>query len=177
MMEQHELVVEAGAKRRLVFIHDSPASAKRVIRLVGEGAHVEIDELFVSGGVQSELVILHEAKSTVSKVRSRGVVDKDQLVKAHARVQVGRGVVGCDTHVAQEFLLLDESAKVDVLPALEIEEQDVIAGHKAAIAPLDENVLFYLTARGMSEADAKKMLVRGFLRVPSDFAHVVGKWQ
>ena len=76
-----------------------------------------------------------------------------------------------------EFLLMDESAKVDVLPGLEIEEQDVIAGHKAAIAPLDEDKLFYLTARGLTESEAKKMIIQGFLRVPGSFAHMVGKWQ
>ncbi len=176
-MEQHELIIPSGVTREIVIVHNSPDVARRVIRLAGVGAGIIIEEIFVSGGVASELVIMHEAGSTISKVRSRGVVDKQETVKAHATVQVPNGMNGCSTHVTQEYLLLDDSAKVDVLPALEIEEQDVTAGHKAAIAPLDEDKLFYLAARGLSESEAKKMLIQGFLRVPESFAHVVGKWQ
>ena len=174
---EHELVVGRNEKRKVVLVHNTPEIAKRVFRLVGAGAQVEIEELFVSGGVHSEVVIMHEASETTSKVSSRGVVDKDQMVKAHTRVQVPKGVAGCRTHVAQEFLLMADSAKVDALPGLEIEEQDVTAGHKAAIAPLDEDVLFYLKSRGLGELDAKKMLISGFLKVPKNFEHVVGKWQ
>lgn len=177
MMEQHELIIPSGVTREIVIVHNSPDAARRVIRLAGAGASVTIEEIFVSGGVASELVIMHEAGNTISKVRSRGVVDKQETVKAHATVQVPKGITGCTTHVTQEFLLMDDSAKVDVLPALEIEEQDVSAGHKAAIAPLDEEKLFYLTARGLAESDAKKMIIQGFLNVPKDFRHAVGKWQ
>lgn len=172
-----DLVIGAGEKQKVVLVHDIPESASRRIVLAGEGASVEVEEVFVSGGIASALRIEHAAKGTRSNVSSRGVVGKGEQVRAHAKVVIPKGMQGCDTRVVQKFLLLDESAKVDALPAFEIEESDVQASHAAAVAPLDEDAVFYLASRGMDESEARTLLVRGFLRVPSGFEHVVKKWQ
>ena len=52
---EHELVIPAGEKKEIVIVHSSPESVKRVIRLAGDGAEVNVEEIFMSSNVQSNL--------------------------------------------------------------------------------------------------------------------------
>ncbi len=72
-------------------------------------------------------------------------------------------------------LLLNEGAKADSIPVLEIEADDVRCSHAAAVGPVDPDALFYLMSRGLDSASATRMLVDGFFeplvaRVPIDWA-------
>ena len=58
---------------------------------------------------------------------------------------------------------MNEEARVDLIPKLEINNDDVVCSHGAASGKPDENVLFYLTSRGISRGDAKKIYIQGFL--------------
>ena len=60
-------------------------------------------------------------------------------------------------------LLLSPEAHADAIPGLEILADDVRCTHAAAIAQVDKNQLFYLTSRGLTEADAKSLVIEGFL--------------
>jgi Fe-S cluster assembly scaffold protein SufB len=161
-----ELVIPAGEKRHLVLIHDSPETARRVIRLAGEGAEVNVDEIFMSGGVQSDLTIIHDALRTKSRVNARGVVGKAQNTISHAKIVIPKHGQLSDSFVEQHFLLLDDGAQAEAIPSLEIEADEVKASHAATISPLDAEKIFYLTSRGMSEAEARKMIIEGFLKLP-----------
>jgi Fe-S cluster assembly scaffold protein SufB len=59
--------------------------------------------------------------------------------------------------------MLDASAKVDAIPALEIKTNDVKASHSASITKISPETLFYLQSRGIEEAAARSMFVEGFL--------------
>ena len=161
-----DIIVGANERKSLILIHDKPVSNERVIRLVGEGASVEVDEVLCSGGVQSKLRIIHEANCTVSKVRSRGVLRDGECSLAHATVVIPIAAQKSKSSVSQRFLLLGKSAQIDAVPSLEIEADDVQATHSTAIVPLDERSLFYLASRGVSRDDAMALMVQGFLNVP-----------
>lgn len=169
--------INAGEKRRIVLVHDRPESAERVIRLAGEGAEVEVEEVFLTGDVASKLIVIHDAPRTVSRVRSRGVVGKSQSTVAHAVIRILEHAQLSDSFVSQKFLLLHDSANADAIPSLEVEADDVKAGHAAAVAPLDEEKVFYVCSRGVAEGDARRMVVEGFLAVPEGFEHLVEAWQ
>ncbi|MBI4146640.1 SufD family Fe-S cluster assembly protein [Candidatus Woesearchaeota archaeon] len=170
-----ELVVPAGVKKKVVLVHHSPESAERVIRLVGEGASVEVEEIFLAGNVSSKLSIVHEAPRTSSRVNSRGIAGS-LPVSAHAKIVVPKHAVLSDTFVSQRFLLLDEQAQVDALPSLEIEADEVKAGHAAALSQLSRDAVFYLTSRGLSDGDARRALVEGFVNLPHGYEHLA-RWQ
>ena len=62
-------------------------------------------------------------------------------------------------------LLLDEGAKADATPVLEIEAFDVVrCGHGATVGPVDEEQVFYMMCRGLPEHDAERMIVEGFFQ-------------
>jgi Fe-S cluster assembly protein SufD len=80
----------------------------------------------------------------------------DVLIRAEAE--------GTDTYEQNRNLLLTLGARADSVPNLEIETGEIIgAGHASATGRFDEEQLFYFQARGISEEEAKRMVVRGFL--------------
>ncbi|MCG3121556.1 MAG: hypothetical protein ALAOOOJD_04711 [bacterium] len=67
------------------------------------------------------------------------------------------------SNVRCDALLLDEASRSDTYPYIEIDEQDVSIGHEASVTKVGEEQLFYLMSRGLSEAEATTMIVRGFI--------------
>jgi len=172
-----EMVVPAGEKRQLVLVHGFAENAERIIRLAGKGAEVHVDEIFMAGNVQSKLTIIHDVMRTVSRINTRGIVGKAQNVLSHAKIVIPKHGLLSDSFVSQHFLLLDESAQAEAIPSLEIEADEVKASHAATISPLDPEKIFYLTSRGVSESEAKKLIIQGFLKLPKGYEGLLEKWQ
>ena len=170
-----ELLIPAGEKRNVVLVHDNPENAERVIRLAGEGAEVHVEEIFMSGNVQSRLTIIHDAMRTVSRVNTRGVVGKNQSNLSHAKIIIPKHGQLSDSFVSQHFLLLDDSAQAEAVPSLEIEADEVKAAHAATVSPLDPEKVFYMASRGVPEAEARKLIIQGFLKLPKGYEDL--KWQ
>lgn len=164
-----EIIVRAGEEKRLLVVHDTSKSETIVVKLSGEGAKVFVDEIFLSDS-KSDVKIVHDAPNTESFVFSRGAVSKE--VGAFATIHIPKGMKHSKSVVKQRFVLLNNSAKVNATPALEIEESDVVASHSSSVAPLSDKELFYLQSRGFSESESKKMLVEALLSLPEGV-----KWQ
>lgn len=164
-----EIVVNAGEEKRLLLVHDSSKSENVVVRLAGKGAKVLVDEIFLSDS-KSVIKVIHDSPNTQSFVFSRGAVSRD--VGATATVCIPKGMKNSKSVVKQRFILLNNSAKANATPALEIEESDVSASHSSSVAPLSEKELFYLQSRGFSESESRKMLVEAILCLPEGV-----KWQ
>jgi Fe-S cluster assembly protein SufD len=78
-------------------------------------------------------------------------------------VIVRRTALGIDTYELNRNLLLNEGPRADSVPNLELETGDVIsAGHASATGRFDDEQLFYLQSRGLSEQLARQLVVRGF---------------
>ena len=157
-----ETVLVRGEKRRVRIVHDSFEIEERVFILAGEGAEIEIDEVFTSPS-DSRIRVVHSAPRTKSLINTRGVVDKSQAAIAHACVVIPKSSYLCESSVSQRFLLLDCTARAEAIPSLEIEASEVKASHECAIAPIDESKIFYAESRGLSRGDAKKLLIDAFL--------------
>jgi Fe-S cluster assembly protein SufD len=173
MME--EIIIPAGEKREIVLVHSVPETAERVIRLAGEGAEVQIEEIFLANA-QSNVVVIHDAMRTKSRINVRGIVSKGHTV-SHAKIIIPKHGQLSDSFVTQHFMLMDESAEAEAIPSLEIEADEVKASHAATISPLDENKIFYLKSRGIKESDARKLIIESFLNLPKGYEHLVGEWQ
>src|SRR5207302_7604459 len=77
---------------------------------------------------------------------------------------------GTDTYEINRNLVLSDGARADSVPNLEIETGDIVgAGHASATGRFDDLQLFYLQSRGIPEAEARRLVVRGF------FADVVAR--
>jgi len=78
-------------------------------------------------------------------------------------INVKEGVTGCEGYQTANTLLLGDDAKADMVPNLEINNNDVKCSHGATIGQVDEDELFYLMSRGLDEQSAKKTIIEGFL--------------
>lgn len=171
-----EIVIEEPLTEKLSFEWSAIASVPSDIsvRLTVPGAGLEIVGVFKgrnNANLPIAIGIHHEAPDTKSRVTLRGIL-KDQSsadIKITAFLQ--KGASGADAAIDAKALLLSEDAKAELRPYLEIDEQEVKATHATFVGPLDEEELFYVRSRGLSEEEARKILVDGFLAPVLSSAH------
>jgi Fe-S cluster assembly protein SufD len=142
------------------------------VHYAGSGGDAELYGLFFTDAGQHQehrVYVDHEQRSCRSRVTFKGAL---QGAKAHSvwigDVMIGKHASGTDTYELNRNLLLDDGARADSVPNLEIETGEVIgAGHASATGRFDDEALFYLMARGIPADEARRLVVRGF------FAEVV----
>ena len=133
--------------------------------LAGEGAHVDLDGLFLVGAGQhhdNPVLVDHAAPGCTSRQLYKGVVSGDGHGVFNGHLVVRPGADGTDAAQVNKNLLLSERAEVDTRPRLEINTDDVACSHGAAVGQLDPDTLFYLRSRGVPEREARAALVSGF---------------
>ena len=121
---------------------------------------------FVDSGqhLEPRVFVDHSQPNCYSRVTYKGAL---QGKDAHS-VWIGDCLIreaadGTDTYELNRNLVLSEGAKADSVPNLEIENGEIIgAGHASATGRFDDEQLFYLMSRGIAEADARRLVVRGF---------------
>lgn len=97
------------------------------------------------------------------EITMKAVAEGHAHVTAHGSIEIGPNGGGTDTYLTQNVLMLDPTARVDAVPALEIKTNDVKASHAASIARVTPEDLFYLSSRGIPKTESRKMFVEGFL--------------
>ena len=78
-------------------------------------------------------------------------------------VKIKKGCKGSKASVVCDGLMLDDKSVAKTFPAMEVEENDVAVAHEAAVGKIGEDQLFYLMSRGLSEQEATKLIVSGFI--------------
>jgi Fe-S cluster assembly protein SufD len=133
--------------------------------LDAEGAECRLSGLFVVGGEQHVDIhthIDHVAPRATSRQLYKGVLDGTARGVFSGRVVVRPGASGTDAHQTNKNLLLSDRVEVDSKPQLEIFADDVKCSHGAADGQLAADAIFYLKSRGLDEATARTLLMRGF---------------
>lgn len=133
----------------------------------GDRATSTIDWAFY--GKNADRYFLHaqnifEAHKGSGEVTLRGVAEGKAHLQCHGAIDIHPKGSGTDTHLTEEVLLLDPTAKVDIVPALEIRTNDVKASHSATVSRVTPDDLFYFGSRGITECDARRMYIDGFLK-------------
>jgi len=105
----------------------------------------------------------HAAPNTNSDLAFRGVLAAGATAVWRGMIRVDPGAQQTDAFQESRNLLLSTEAHADAIPGLEIEADDVRCTHAAAVAQIDRDQLFYLTSRGIGPAEAKSLIVEGFL--------------
>lgn len=133
--------------------------------------------LFFADGqqhVDQRTLQLHSAPHTYSNLLYKGAV-KDQGHSVYQGIiDAAPGAIKVDAYQMNNNLVLNDGARADSLPGLEIDADDLKCSHGSTMGNLDANQLFYLQARGFSRAEARRTLVMAFFeeviaRVPYEF--------
>ena len=135
------------------------------VLLDGEGADCRLRGLYVTAGTQhvdNYLTIDHARPHGRSRLYYKGILDEKSKAVFGGTVFVRPGAIKTNAHQEDKNLVLSHEAEVDSKPALEIYADDVLCGHGATAGALAEDALFYMQSRGIDEATANQLLIRGF---------------
>jgi len=113
--------------------------------------------------IKIQVNVDHQAIETKSKILVQGIVDDGASIDFNGLVKIEKGAKGSNAWLSANLLLLSDRAKGRAVPALEILENDVKAGHATTIGKINESELFYLMSRGLSKTKATDLIVKGFL--------------
>ncbi|MAZ53219.1 MAG: Fe-S cluster assembly protein SufB [Trueperaceae bacterium] len=134
--------------------------------LVGQGARGEVMSIAFAGDGQHQdagAKMIHAAPNTSSSIISKSISKGHGRSSYRGLVQINDGATGAKSNVECDALLLDETAKTDTYPYIEIEEKSAHVGHEATVSKLSDEQIFYLMSRGLAEDEAKALIIRGFL--------------
>ncbi len=135
-------------------------------RLGGPGADARVTGAYATHKRQHidfDTTQEHAAPNTTSDLAFRGVLQDRSTAVWKGNIIVDPGAQKTDAFQESRNLLLSKRAHADAIPGLEIQANDVRCTHAAAIAQVDPEQLFYLRSHGLPEADAKRLVIEGFL--------------
>ena len=148
-------------------VHNSKITMKYPsVYLLGERAKAEILSVAFAGKGQHQDAggkIMHLAPNTTSRITSKSVSKDGGRTTYRGLIHVAEGCKNVKSHVACDALILDENSASDTVPYMEINEKNVNIEHEATVGKIGEEQLFYLMSRGLSEDQAKTMIVSGFM--------------
>lgn len=134
--------------------------------LKGEGAKSEFTGVTFAGTGQfldTGTKVVHAAPYTSSTVNSKSISKGDGTAIYRGSVKVLPCAHHSKSTVSCESLMLDDISRSDTIPALDILNDEVDIGHEAKIGRISDDAIFYLMSRGISEDEARAMIVRGFV--------------
>ena len=134
--------------------------------LIGEGAHGSILSIAYAGDGQHQDAggkVVHAAPRTTSTIVSKSISKGTGRASYRGLCKVYEGSTASRSNVECDALLINETARTDTYPYIEIEERSANVGHEATVSKIGEEQLFYLTSRGMTEEEAMALIVRGFI--------------
>ncbi|MEK7131510.1 MAG: SufD family Fe-S cluster assembly protein [Patescibacteria group bacterium] len=135
------------------------------IKAMGRGAACKCI-FFILGtnnsSYSAKIEAIHAAPQTQIKARIRSVLTDKSSCGIEGAWSIEKKASGADTYFAHHTLLLSQGASAKTAPFLEIKTDDVKAGHAASVGKVDGDALFYLLSRGLSEQQARALLVQGF---------------
>ena len=141
------------------------------VDLMGQGGHAELLGIYFPIGnqhIDHQTLQIHRAPHCFSDLLFNGALkDKSRSVYMGI-IQVLPGAQKTDAYQRNGNLILDPTARADSIPGLEIEADDVRCTHGATAAQVEEEYVFYLMARGLTRAQAERMIVQGFFQAVLD---------
>ena len=133
--------------------------------LQGEGSHMEFTGITFAGAGQdldTGAKVVHAAPHTTSHISTKSIARDGGVSNFRSSVVVMPNAAGSKSSVSCESLMLDDRSRSDTIPAMDIRCDAVDVGHEAKIGRISEEAIFYLMSRGMSEEDARALIVGGF---------------
>ena len=162
---------EVGRDANLDWVALGFGSARGKVRmetkLAGRGSSARVTGAYAGDGVQHldyDTTQEHAAEDTTSDLAFRGVLAERATAVWRGMIRVDPGAQRTDAFQESRNLLLSTDAHADAIPGLEIEADDVRCTHAAAVAQVDAEQLYYLRSHGLDEAEAKSLVVEGFLQ-------------
>ena len=133
--------------------------------LDGKGARTEFTGVTFAGNGQNldtGTKVVHNAPDTSSYVNTRSISKDGGISTFRSSVVINSNAKGSKSAVSCESLMVDDISRSDTIPAMDVRTADADVGHEARIGRISDDTVFYLMSRGLSEEEARALIVRGF---------------
>ena len=133
--------------------------------LNGEGARAEFTGITFAGkgqNLDTGAKVVHNAPNTSSYMNTRSISKDGGISTFRSSVVVNSKARGSKSSVSCQSLMLDDRSRSDTIPAMDIRTNDADVGHEAKIGRISDEAVFYLMSRGISEEEARALIVSGF---------------
>ena len=111
-----------------------------------------------------DISVNHISPSTFAKMENYGVCKDDGKLVFSGISTINNGCKESKTHQSSKIMVFDKQSIGIAKPILKIDENDIEASHAAVVGKINDDHLFYLTSRGLSEAEAKELITYGYLK-------------
>ncbi len=136
------------------------------VYLLGRGAKADLLSIAYAGKGQHQdagAKAIHAASDTSSRIISKSLSKDGGRTTFRALIKVDKGAERCKITSQCDALILDSSSRSDTVPTIEVENDSASMSHEATVGKVGEDQLFYLQSRGLSEGEARAMIVLGFI--------------
>ncbi len=133
--------------------------------LKGKGAHMEFTGITFAGkgqNLDTGAKVVHSAPDTSSYINTKSISKDGGISTFRSSVVIGKNAEHSKAAVSCQSLMLDEISRSDTIPAMDVRTCNADVGHEAKIGRISDDAVFYLMSRGISEEDARAMIVSGF---------------
>ena len=146
-----------------LFFYDRAGVDVKINVELEENASCEMYGFFKNEGRDPKVVttVTHKGKKSKCDQDFR-FVNKECDSSFEGKITIPKGVTGCESHMLNKNLLLDDESFAFSKPELDIKNDDTVCSHGATTGPLDENQVYYLRSRGIPEPQAIEILIEAF---------------
>lgn len=133
--------------------------------LNGKGAHMEFTGITFAGkgqNLDTGAKVVQNAPDTSSYINTKSISKDGGVSTFRSSVVIGKDAENSKAAVSCESLMLDGISRSDTIPAMDIKTSRADVGHEAKIGRISDDAVFYLMSRGISEQEARSMIVSGF---------------
>ena len=133
--------------------------------LKGKGSKMEFTGVTFAGkgqNLDTGAKVVHAAPDTSSYINTKSISKSGGCSTFRSSVVINKNAKHSKASVSCESLMLDDISRSDTIPAMDIRTADADVGHEAKIGRISDDAVFYLMSRGISEENAKAMIVSGF---------------
>ena len=158
---------DAKVRSVVVTLGGDVVRVEPTVVLRGSGGDARALGLFFASGDQHfehRVVSRHEAPNAYSNLLYKGAIQDHARTIFYGNLVVPPGAPGTDAYQTNRNLVLNEGARAETIPFLEIETAEVKCSHAGAVGRVDDEHLFYLQSRGVPRDTAKRLIVEGFLQ-------------
>lgn len=162
------ITLEKNAQLSLmtVFTGAGESELKLAITHAGAGSSSKQKTLFFGDHTQNfniQSVTTLDATDCSTEILAKGVLNDTATARFDGSIHITHNGKDSNGHLHEHTLLLSSGAKINAIPALKIENNNVQASHSASVTRIDDEHLFYCSSRGIDEATATRIIVDGFL--------------
>ncbi|ABR29928.1 Fe-S cluster assembly protein SufD [Thermosipho melanesiensis] len=147
-----------------VYIGSGKIAGYLGVKMGNKNANVQIKPYFLGkNSAIFDLLYLLRFVGIENKgsIRAEGALMDSAKVVFRGILDLRRGAKNSEAEEFEKCILLSKNSKMEAIPSLLVDENEVVASHAASSAPLDENSVFYLMSRGFSEKEAKRYILNG----------------